>query len=354
MSEPTVYMWPKTNPHNKYTDLLARSLERRGLRVEHYAKGSQFKPRRGDIVHIHWPSYTYQASIFPLTVVKSLFFISLLYWYKFLGVRLFWTIHNIWPHKGKSRWDFFVRKRLLSLCDAAFVLSESSKREAAEVFGGPEDKIVVTPHGHYDDAYPSRGADIRARFGIPKDRFLYLFVGRINRYKGVEQLVSAYRSLEPANAANAALLIAGQADTGYDLGFIGADQAGDEAGAIKLHSSFVDDADLADYLLAADAVVLPYRQITTSGSAILALTFGKPVVAPRLGSLGEYVSDGCGVLYDPDDKDGLHKALRDVMNMDRLKTEQRIADKLGELDWDRIADRMLAVYAGRIPQEVNA
>lgn len=353
MSEPTVYMWPRTNPHNKYTELLARSLERRGLRVEHYARGSQFKPRRGDIVHIHWPSYTYQASMFPLTVAKSLFFMLLLVYYKVMGVRLFWTIHNIWPHTGRSRWDLLVRKRLLGLCDAAFALSESVKREAAAVFGVPEDKVVVTPHGHYENAYPSRGIDIRARFGIPKDRFLYLFVGRINPYKGVEQLVEAYRSL---GTEEGALLIAGQADSGYSLDFIGETGRGADAGAgaIRLHPSFVDDCELADYLLAADAVVLPYRQITTSGSAILALTFRKPVVAPKLGSLGEYVSEGCGVLYDPDDPDGLRGALGDVMNMDRQKTEERIEQKLRELDWDRISRRMLAVYAGQVPQEVNA
>ncbi|CAI6087113.1 glycosyltransferase [Cohnella sp. JJ-181] len=351
MSEPTVYMWPKTSPHNKYTELLARSLERRGLRVEHYTKGSQFKPRRGDIVHIHWPSYTYHSNLFAAKVAKSLFFLALLGWYKLLGVRLYWTIHNIWPHDGRNRWDAFVRRRLLGLCDAAFALSEAVKREAADTFGVPEDKIAVTPHGHYEGAYPSRGADIRARFGIPADKFLFLFVGRINPYKGVERLVAAYRSLASEDAA---LLIAGQADAGYDLGFVREAQDAPGGGTIKLHPSFVDDGELADYLLAADAVALPYKQIATSGSAILALTFKKPVVAPRLGALGEYVSAGCGVLYDPADEDGLRKALREVMNTDRRETERRIDGKLRELDWDRIADRMLAVYAGRIPQEVNA
>ncbi|MFC5703855.1 glycosyltransferase family 4 protein [Cohnella faecalis] len=347
MSEPTVYMWPKDNPHNKYTALLARSIERRGQRVVHYGRRSLFKPGRGDIVHLHWPSYTYQGSVFPITVAKSLFFMVLLIVYKGMGVRLFWTIHNIWPHTGKTRWDSFMRKRLLSLCDSAFVLSESVRREAAAAFGASEDKLVVTPHGHYVDAYVGRGTDIRSRFGIPADRFLFLFIGRINPYKGVDRLVEAYSSL---SSEAGALLIAGQADAGYSLDFIG----GKGNGSIKVHPHFVDDGELADYLQAADAVVLPYKQITTSGSAILALSYKKPVVAPRIGSLGEYVSEGCGVLYDPDDPNGLRQALRDSMNMDRKEAEKRISAKLGELDWDRIAGKMLRVYAGSIPQEVNA
>jgi len=350
MSETIVYMGPKKSPHNKYSELLSESIERRGMRVEHYDRRATFKPRKGDIVHFHWPSHSYTASSFPMTVVKSMLFLLLLLAYKVMGVRLYWTVHNIWPHTGKSRWDAFMRKRILRLCDSAFALSESVRQEAASVFGIGQDKLVVTPHGHYAGAYPVRGTNIRKRFGIAEDRFLFLFVGRINPYKGVEQLVAAYRSL---GAERCALLIAGQPDKGYSLDFI--DEAND--GTIKVHPSFVDDDELADYLRAADAVVLPYRQITTSGSAILALSYKRPVVAPRIGSLGEYVSEGCGVLYDPDDPDGLRQALLGSMRLDRRATEERMTDKLRELDWDRIAERMVRVYSGKARQErqeVNA
>ncbi|MBB6735115.1 glycosyltransferase family 4 protein [Cohnella zeiphila] len=350
MSEKTVYMWPKISPHNKYTELLSRSIERRGLRVAHYDRKAMFKPGKGDIVHMHWPSYTYQASVFPLTLAKSLFFMALLYAYKSRGVRLYWTIHNIWPHNGKSRWDALMRRRLLRLCDSAFVLSDSVRREAAAAFGTREDRLVVTPHGHYVGAYSGRGTDIRSRFGIPRDRFLFLFIGRINPYKGVDRLIEAYRRLEPGTGA---LLIAGQADSGYPLESLA---AGDDS--IKVHPEFVDDGELSDFMEAADAVVLPYRQITTSGSAILALSYKKPVVAPRLGSLGEYVSEGCGVLYDPDDPDGLRKALLEAAKLDKEETEKRIEAKLGELDWDRIAGKMMRVYDGSADgsarQEVRA
>ncbi|THF73662.1 glycosyltransferase family 4 protein [Cohnella fermenti] len=342
-SESIVYMSPKRSPHNKYSELLSESLERLGQRVEHYDRGAMRKPRRGDIVHFHWPSNSYTASSFPLTAVKSGFFLLLLLAYKLRGVRLYWTIHNVWPHAGKTRWDVFMRKRLLGLCDAAFALSESVRREAAAAFGANPDKIAVTPHGHYAGAYPAAGADIRERFGIPKDRFLFLFVGRINPYKGVEKLTEAYRAIDSGRCA---LLIAGQPDEGYGLGFL-------NAGDIKLYPDFVADEELADYLRAADAVVLPYRQISTSGSAILALSYMKPVIAPRLGALGEYVADGCGVLYDPDDPDGLRQALLGAMELDPARTEAAIGRKLMELDWDRIAGRMIRVYARRTLQEAN-
>ncbi|NBD23601.1 glycosyltransferase family 4 protein [Paenibacillus glycinis] len=349
MGKPTVYMWPKSSPHNKYSELLTRSIERNGLRVEHYDRAAMFKPRRGDIVHLHWPSNSYTASVFALTIVKSLFFALLLLHYRCLGVRLFWTVHNVWPHDGKTRWDRLMRKYILTVCHRGFVLSESVKDEVAGTFGVPASKLVVTPHGHYVDAYVSKGTDIRKRFGIAPDSFLFLFIGRINPYKGVDQLVEAYSKLK-LKPGTCELLIAGHVDKGYSLDFI--DRVND--GSIRVNPQFVDDQEMADFLEAANVIVLPYKQITTSGSAILALSHKKPVVAPRLGALGEYVSDGCGILYDPDDPDGLRKALRQSMDMDARETELRIAAKLGELDWGRIASKMVQVYTGTKQVEVNA
>ena len=173
-----------------------------------------------------------------------------------------------------------MRKYILTVCHEAFVMSESVKAEVASTFGVRADKLVVTPHGHYVNAYARKGKDIRKQFGISPDSFLCLFIGRINPYKGVDQLVEAYAQLGQGGCE---LLVAGHVDSGYDLDFI--DRVND--GTIHLYPQFVDDLELADYLEAANVIVLPYKQITTSGSAILALSHKKPVVAPRLGALGD-------------------------------------------------------------------
>lgn len=348
MGKPTVYMWPKVSPYNKYSELLTKSIEDNGLHVEHYDKRNALKPAKGDIVHMHWPSYSYQASSFPLTVVKSIMYAALLLFFKLRGVRLFWTVHNIWPHStGKTKWDRWMRKYILAVCNKGFVLSESVKQEVVDTFGVSPDKLVVTPHGHYVDAYAVNGVDIRKRFDIPPEQFLFLFVGRINPYKGIERLVDAFRALKLDSVG---LLIAGKVDDGYSLDFI--DEANDPR--IKVYPQFVDDNELVDYLQAGNVMVLPYNQITTSGSAILALSHYKPVVAPKLGSLSEYISEGCGILYDPADPEGLRKALEQSVHLNMKETEKHIAKKLAELDWKKIAGHMIKVYTGTKRYEVNA
>src|SRR5690606_23805506 len=103
LRNPTVYMWPKRSPHNKYSELLSGAIERGGFRVVHYDRSTAFRPRRGDIVHLHWPHNSYRGRNLPLTLAKSLSFAALLLYYWIIGVRLFWTVHNVWPHTGKTR-----------------------------------------------------------------------------------------------------------------------------------------------------------------------------------------------------------------------------------------------------------
>lgn len=75
---------------------------------------------------------------------------------------------------------------------------------------------------------------------------------------------------------------------------------------------YIPDEELAVYLAAIDVMVLPYADILTSGSAMLALSFGRPVAAPRLGVVEEMVSPLAGVLYSPDDTSGLETAMREA------------------------------------------
>jgi glycosyltransferase involved in cell wall biosynthesis len=58
--------------------------------------------------------------------------------------------------------------------------------------------------------------------------------------------------------------------------------------------SFVHEDDIQLYLKAADLVVLPFVEILNSGTAMLSLSFGCPIMVPEKGSMGElraYVGD---------------------------------------------------------------
>jgi hypothetical protein len=78
-------------------------------------------------------------------------------------------------------------------------------------------------------------------------------------------------------------------------------------GRMTLRLEYVSDAEVTAAMEAADAVVLPFRRVTTSGSALLALGHGRPVVVPELEPLAGLPQDAV-VAYDGS-VDGLSRAI---------------------------------------------
>ena len=101
---------------------------------------------------------------------------------------------------------------------------------------------------------------------------------------------------------------------------------------IVLRLERIPEGDLSGILRAADAVVLPFRDILTSGSAILALSHGRPVIAPAMGCLPETLPADATILYEPDARDGLRDALRTASRAD-LRTHGRARREPGLTPW---------------------
>lgn len=94
---------------------------------------------------------------------------------------------------------------------AALVALQESERQQALQHGVPAEKIHIIPNGldlSESHPLPPAGA-FRQRLGIPAERSLILFLGRINRKKGADMLVRAFSLLHDLNAH---LVIAGPDD----------------------------------------------------------------------------------------------------------------------------------------------
>jgi glycosyltransferase involved in cell wall biosynthesis len=112
------------------------------------------------------------------------------------------------------------------------------------------------------------------------------FVGRLAPYKGLLELLTAFRG-HPDPAAR--LVIAGAP---FDATFVRTVQhLAERDRRVTVHAHFVADADLQTYLRAADLVALPFRSILNSGSAMLALSFDRPVLVPDYGAMPELRAD---------------------------------------------------------------
>jgi beta-1,4-mannosyltransferase len=95
---------------------------------------------------------------------------------------------------------------------------------------------------------------------------------------------------------------------------------------------------------AADIIVLPYRGVLTSGTAILAMSFGKPIIAPSIGCMPDVLDDKGSFLYDPLQKDSLIKAMKQALTGELKRMGEHNFELSKRLSWDEIAKLVYDSY----------
>lgn len=301
---------------------------------------------RPDLIHLHWVD-PYIAGRSPdvsrARVMRTLAELRLM---RRLGSAVVWTAHDLSRHdRPVDRLEIAFGRSLVALSDAVIVHCEAAREALVETFGLTADasrKLHVIPHGHYADAYEDQvgQAEARQRLGLSAQALVLLFIGWVRPYKGVEDLLTAFATLDDPDAR---LVIAGQALPDAFGQRIAALAAAN--GRVAAHLGFVPDEDLQVYLNAADVVCLPYREIFTSGSVLLAMTFGRAVIAPRRGCIAEALDERGAILYDASDANGLAGALRVAQGTDLAAMGAHNRTRLPDFAWDLIARRTMEVYA---------
>lgn len=260
------------------------------------------------ILHLHFFDELTQRRGARATAARSLGFLALLAALRARGVRIVWTAHNLRPHETfHPLWGLLVY-RAVARWSAAIVAHSWAALDALEATYGLLPRARVIPHGSYVGLYgpPRDRAASRAALGLPAGGRLLLYLGTLRPYKGVEDLIDAFAALP--RELRGTLLVAGAAkDAAY------ADairrRAANVTGA-RVEPRFVPDERLPIYLAAADAVVLPYHVLLTSGILLWALSYGRAVVAPAFGPVRELVrEDREGFLFAPGEAGSLRAAL---------------------------------------------
>ena len=299
---------------------------------------------RPDVVHLHWTNPYLLGRNLPVSLIKSLLFVIQLACCRFFGVKVVWTIHNLYNHeKYQYRTEMFFNRIVARFSDALIIHSVSHKKSVMDLYGVKDgSRIFVVNQGNYVSLYENlvsrKGA--RARLGVGKDEKVLLFFGNIRRYKGVFELVDAFKRTEGADLR---LLIAGKP---YDEEIIDDLEAAVKGDArIKTFPVFVPDREVQVYMNACDAVVLPYLEITTSAVLLLALSFGKPVIAPSLGYISEVLDPEGSIMYDGGDPEGIYTAIKKALGADLDAMGRHNLGRAAKYSWADAARETYAVYA---------
>ena len=225
----------------------------------------------------------------------------LLLFYRLLGKRIVFTVHNVNVGKRDGNDNFLNRLTLkvqYQLVDHLFVHTQQMKVELAHEFDVPHGKISVIPFGINntvpDTALTTGGA--RRRLGLADSDKVLLFFGNIAPYKGLEYLVEAMPAVIQ-RYPECHLVIAGR-PKGSEVYWAAVSRRISSLGLasrIVQRIEYVADADTEIYFKAADVLVLPYTHVFQSGVLFLGYNFGLPVIATDVASLkDDIVEDETG------------------------------------------------------------
>jgi glycosyltransferase involved in cell wall biosynthesis len=175
----------------------------------------------------------------------------------------------------------------------------------------------------------------------------FVFSGRFVDWKGVQFLVPAF-ARAVAEEPRCQLDLIGGGELEGEIRAVIRQHHLEES--VRLHG-WMSRPDAARVIHEVDVFVMPSLR-ECGGTAILeAMALGKPVIAIKWGGPADYVNASCGILVDPDSREGFTSGLADAMVCLARSPELRM--KLGEggqrrvhedcLDWESKADRVLSV-----------
>lgn len=338
--------------NNPYQRSLVQHLTDLDVDIEGGSAGSfflhsalmQWKP---DVIHLHWLHSYFTRSSLLKSLISAVLFLSELVILKLIGVKIVWTVHNLKNHNNKHlQIDRICTAAVARIAHGIIAHCEVAKQEIITTFNLKNaDKIFVVPHGNYIGCYENKLSQTEARqaLGISESEVVLLFLGLIRPYKGVIELIDTFDQISHNDAQ---LIIAGKVwnDSLEQAGLL--EQRASANKKIRFIPGFVPDDRIQLYMNACDVVVFPYRDILTSGAVLLAMSFGRACIAPRIGCIAEVLDNTGSFLYNPGEKEGLSQAMSlSVQKKAELiwmgKHNQQLAE---QYDWKRIAEMTLKVY----------
>lgn len=269
------------------------------------------------------------------------------------GARVVYDSHELFAERASAgRWaraaSRAIERRLIGRADAVITVSESIAGELVRRYGVPRPEVVRNlPSGSPHGAGPS---PLRERLGIDRSARVVLYLGGLQRGRGLESLVRGIASLD-----GIVLVLMGPGHPGYVSGLQDVVRRAGVQGR-TVFAAPVAAAEVVPWASGADVGVAPIQNVSLSYYLSLPnklfdyIAAGLPVVASDFPEIRRVVGEGgVGALCRPDDPADIARAitwvLADPARYQGLRDAARAAAV--DLTWEREAEKLLAAVDGR-------
>jgi glycosyltransferase involved in cell wall biosynthesis len=297
-----------------------------------------------DLVHLHYPFYTGAEFV---SLARLPYVVTYHQDVELAGILGFGTrLH------GRTFGNAILR-RAARICPTS--LDYFAHCAYAGLLDSPSTAVVELPNGVDTQTFQPGPIDeeVRARFGIPSDAMLALFVGaqdRAHYFKGVPTLLRAV-----ARQPQTHLLLTGDGDLRAEY-----ERMASELGITErvVFAGHVESDALPSIYRAADLLVLPSETRGEAFGMVLleAMASGRPVIASNLPGVRSVVSDGIdGRLVAAGNVDALAATLATFARMSRAEClalgEPGRRKVVERYDWAQIGRALESLYVDVLTEQ---
>ena len=264
-----------------------------------------FRKEKPDMVH----SITPKAGLLSMLAA----------WMTRVPVRVHTFTGLIFPYeKGWKRALLMTTDRLTAAC-ATHVIPEGAgikddlvrfhiTRKPLKVLGNGNVRGIDLNHYVKAEKTQRRATEIRNSLGIPEDDFTFIFVGRLDRDKGIDELVQAFLRLEKDVPSAHLFLVGAEEVDGKPILAETRETIGQDP---HIHLSDGWQADVRPWYAAADALVHPSRREGFPNVVIEAGAMGLASIVTDINGSREIITDGQnGTIVPAQDPEALYAAMK--------------------------------------------
>lgn len=243
--------------------------------------------------------------------------------------------HDPIPHTGQSileptrLFNPFKHANIVIVHSRTFIEFASQKYAHVEYF-------PLGEHSFYKDI-----ENKKTIIEYDSSKVNFVFFGRIEKYKGIDTLINAYKLLCQKYNGTISLSIIGNGD------FMQYSNMLSDLNNITIINRWIRDEEVESVFLGKNLInVCPYKDATQSGSVLVAYDYGVPVIATKTGGLLEQVFDGkTGFLVSPDSPEELATAMEKYINdINIINSQQKNIKKyLDSISWDSSAQKLVSL-----------
>lgn len=208
------------------------------------------------------------------------------------------VIHEVIPHDGDRQVKMvdLMNKAVVKFADTIVLRNKTYIQDMVDRYGISADRVKYLELWRRYPAYTA-----------PVHSGRVLFFGRINPYKGADNLLEIVRLCPDVQ-----IDVVGRVDPQMqDV----VNQLAKEKN-VKLNNDYVTDAEMRETFVNSDWAIVPYNSASQSGIIIDAYKYSRPVIAFAVGAIPEQVEAGkSGYLVEAGDNKKFAEMLMDAMRL---------------------------------------